>query len=166
MYLLRDHERGVPGYNEYRCLLYITVPKTFEESTGGHIELAKELSDVCNGNIELFGTLIGTHSENIPADFGFSDVSFGIFILMASRRLKSDPLIASQWSAETYTKEGLNWVQNTGMKDILIRQSFRIERCIEGNLERVRAVGQMYGVREIWRSRNELTKSEVRCDAV
>jgi hypothetical protein len=66
-------------------------------------------------------TLIGSHSEPVPEGFGFSDTAFRIFILMASRRLKSDRFIAGQWNAETYTKEGLDWVQHTGMKDVLGR---------------------------------------------
>ncbi len=40
---------------------------------------------------------------------------------MASRRLKSDRFIAGQWNEQTYTAEGLKWVQNTGMKDVLGR---------------------------------------------
>lgn len=40
---------------------------------------------------------------------------------MASRRLKSDRFIAGQWNKETYTSEGLKWVQDTGMKDVLGR---------------------------------------------
>ena len=31
---------------------------------------------------------------------------------MATRRLKSDRFIAGQWNAETYTAEGLHWVQH------------------------------------------------------
>jgi len=119
--LLRDRERGVPRYNEFRRLLHMSAPKTFEELTGGDKDLAQQLSDAYGGNIELVDMLIGSHSERVPKGFGFSDTAFRIFILMASRRLKSDRFIAGQWNKETYTKEGLNYVQNTGMKDILGR---------------------------------------------
>jgi hypothetical protein len=119
--LLRDRERGVPRYNEFRRLLRMSVPSTFEELTGGNKELAQQLSEAYNGNIELVDTLVGSHSEPLPKGFGFSDTAFRIFILMASRRLKSDRFIAGQWNKETYTVEGMRYVQNTGMKDILIR---------------------------------------------
>jgi hypothetical protein len=66
------------------------VPKTFTDITGGNTELASRLSDAYNGNIELVDALVGTHSEPVPKGFGFSDTAFRIFILMASRRLKSD----------------------------------------------------------------------------
>jgi hypothetical protein len=119
--LLRDRERGVPRYNQFRRLLRMPPMKTFEELTGGNKELAADLSDAYNGDIELVDCLIGSHSEPLPKGFGFSDTAFRIFILMASRRLKSDRFIAGQWNADMYTKEGLDWVQNSGMKDVLGR---------------------------------------------
>ena len=119
--LLRDRERGVPRYNQFRRMLRMSAPKTFEELTGGNKALAAELSSAYNGDIELVDALIGSHSEPLPKGFGFSDTAFRIFILMASRRLKSDRFIAGQWNEETYTKEGLKWVQDTGMKDVLGR---------------------------------------------
>ncbi|EWC46356.1 hypothetical protein DRE_04299 [Drechslerella stenobrocha 248] len=119
--ILRDRERGVPRYCQFRRLLRLPPPKTFEELTGGNLPLAKELSDAYNGNIELVDTLVGSHSEPLPKGFGFSETAFRVFILMASRRLKSDRFIAGQWNEETYTKEGLKWVQYSGMKDVLIR---------------------------------------------
>lgn len=119
--LLRDRERGVPRYNEFRRLLRMTAPKSFEELTGGNKALAADLSDAYNGDIELVDALVGSHSEPLPEGFGFSDTAFRIFILMASRRLKSDRFIAGQWNAETYTTEGLKWVQDSGMKDVLLR---------------------------------------------
>ncbi|EAU35382.1 conserved hypothetical protein [Aspergillus terreus NIH2624] len=118
--ILRDRERGVPRYNQFRRLLRMSVPKTFEELTGNNKELAQELRDVY-GDIELVDTLVGSHSEPVPEGFGFSDTAFRIFILMASRRLNSDRFIAGQWDTNTYTEEGFHWVQNTGMKDVLLR---------------------------------------------
>lgn len=129
--LLRDRERGVPRYNQFRRLLRMKAPKTFEELTGGNIELAKQLSDAYNGDIELVDALVGSHSEPLPTGFGFSDTAFRIFIVMASRRLKSDRFIATQWNPETYTKEGLNWVQNTGMKDVLTRHFPELEGVLK-----------------------------------
>ena len=50
---------------------------------------------------------------------------------MASRRLKSDRFIAGQWNAETYTKEGLHWVQYNGMKDLLQRHYPELKAVLE-----------------------------------
>jgi hypothetical protein len=118
--ILRDRERGVPRYNQFRRLLRMTAPETFEELTGGNLQLAQELREVY-GDIERVDTLVGSHSEQAPEGFGFSDTAFRVFILMTSRQLKSDRFIAGQWNSETYTKEGFHWVQYTGMKDVLGR---------------------------------------------
>jgi hypothetical protein len=53
--------------------------------------------------------------------FGFSDTAFRIFILMASRRLKSDRFFGPDYTAEVYTQVGLDWVEHTTMIDILLR---------------------------------------------
>ncbi|KIW30884.1 uncharacterized protein PV07_02576 [Cladophialophora immunda] len=129
--ILRDRERGVPRYNQFRRLLRMPPAKTFEQLTGGNKELAAALSDAYGGDIELVDTLVGSHSEPVPAGFGFSDTAFRIFILMASRRLKSDRFIAGQWNAATYTKEGLQWVQNTGMKDVLVRHFPELKQVLD-----------------------------------
>jgi len=99
----------------------MSVPKTFEELTGGNKELAAELSEVYGGDIDKVDALVGSHSEPLIPGFGFSETAFRIFIVMASRRLKSDRFIAGQWNETMYTKVGFNWVQNNGMKDVLGR---------------------------------------------
>ncbi len=119
--ILRDRERGVPRYNKFRRLIHMKAPKTFEELTGGNKELAKEISDIYGGDIEKVDLQVGMLSEKLPKGFGFSDTAFRIFILMASRRLKSDRFLSSDFKESIYTKPGMDWVQNTTMKDVLIR---------------------------------------------
>ncbi|RMY06649.1 hypothetical protein D0867_09627 [Hortaea werneckii] len=128
--IVRDRERGVPRYTAFRRLLRMDVPKTFEELTGGNKELAQKLSKVYDGDIDKVDTLVGSHSEPVPPGFGFSDTAFRIFILMASRRLKSDRFIAGAWNADMYTKEGFQWVQNTTMSDVLCRHFPELEQVI------------------------------------
>jgi hypothetical protein len=130
--ILRDRERGVPRYNNFRRGLHMPAFKSFEELTGGDTALAKKLSDAYGGDIELVDALVGSHSEKVPKGFGFSDTAFRVFILMASRRLKSDRFIATQWNEETYTKVGLRYVQGTGMKDVLIRHFPHLRPILKG----------------------------------
>lgn len=118
--ILRDRERGIPRYCEMRRLLHMTAPKTFAELTGDDEALAQKLESVY-GDVEKVDLLIGSHCEPLPKGFGFSDTAFRVFILMASRRLKSDRFIATQFDERTYTKEGLRCVQRTTMKDVLVR---------------------------------------------
>ncbi|CAI6091158.1 unnamed protein product, partial [Clonostachys chloroleuca] len=132
--IVRDRERGVPRYCAFRRMLRMKAPKTFEELRGGNKELAKQLSEVYNGYIELVDTLVGSHSEPLIPGFGFSETAFHIFIVMASRRLKSDRFIAGQWNAETNVhKEGFHWVQHTTMKDVLIRHCPELEDTLKNS---------------------------------
>ncbi len=119
--ILRDRERGVPRYNSFRRLIHMKPAKTFEELTGGNNELAKEISDIYSGDIEKVDLQVGMFSEPLPKGFGFSDTAFRIFILMASRRLKSDRFLSSDFKPHIYTQPGMDWVQDTTMKDVLIR---------------------------------------------
>lgn len=118
--ILRDRERGVPRYCEMRRQLHMTYPKTFLEMTGGNADLAKKLEEVYK-DIEKVDMTVGCQVEPLPKGFGFSDTQFRVFILMASRRLKSDRFIATQFNEKTYTSEGFHWITYTTMKDILIR---------------------------------------------
>lgn len=131
--ILRDRERGVPRYCEFRRMLRLSVPKTFEELTGGNKTLAAELAEAYNNDISLIDALVGSHSEPVIPGFGFSETAFRIFILMASRRLKSDRFIAGEWNEKMYTKVGFKWVQNTGMKDVLGRHFPELRETLKGS---------------------------------
>ena len=65
--------------------------------------------------------MVGLYAEPLPQGFGFSDTAFRIFILMASRRLKSDRFFTRDYTPETYTQAGLDWIDDTTMIDVLMR---------------------------------------------
>ncbi|KAF2848410.1 heme peroxidase [Plenodomus tracheiphilus IPT5] len=119
--ILRDRERGVPRYNAFRRLFHMPPMPSFLALTGGNTEVAAKLDRLYNGDIEKVDLLIGCLCEPLPKGFGFSDTAFRVFILMASRRLKSDRFIAGEWNEEMYSKVGMRWVQSNGMKDVLGR---------------------------------------------
>uniref|UniRef100_A0A4E9E5T1 Alpha-dioxygenase 1 n=1 Tax=Gibberella zeae TaxID=5518 RepID=A0A4E9E5T1_GIBZA len=120
--ILRDRERGVPRYNAFRRLFHMPAAKSFIDLTGGDTKLASELEEVYEGDLEAVDLLVGTLCEPLPKGFGFSDTAFRVFILMATRRIKSDRFIAGDgWCPEVYTREGMDWVQKNTMKDVLCR---------------------------------------------
>ncbi len=86
--VLRVRERGVPRYNDFRELFHKPRVSSFEELTGNP-ETAAEVEAVY-GDIDRVDLMIGLYSEPLPKGFGFSDTAFRVFVLMASRRLKSD----------------------------------------------------------------------------
>jgi len=119
--ILRDRERGVPRYNAFRRLFHMSAQSSFLALTGGNKEVADQLARVYDNDIEAVDLLVGCLCEPLPKGFGFSDTAFRVFILMASRRLKSDRFIAGDWNTETYSEVGMKWVQGNGMKDVLGR---------------------------------------------
>ena len=55
--------------------------------------------------------MVGLMAEPLPEGMGFSDTAFRIFLLMASRRLKSDRFLSQDYRPEIYTKQGIDWVE-------------------------------------------------------
>jgi hypothetical protein len=119
--ILRDRERGVPRYNEFRKQLGKAPVTTWLELAGGHAPLAAKLQKVYNDDLDLVDTMVGMYCEPLPEGFGFSDTAFRVFILMASRRLKCDRFFTSDYRAEIYTAAGLEWIRKTGMKQVILR---------------------------------------------
>jgi hypothetical protein len=119
--ILRDRERGVPRYCEFRRLLDMKVPESFLELTGGRGDLAREIEAVYGGDLAKVDTMIGMLAEPYPEGFAFSDTAFRIFILMASRRLKSDRFFTDDYTPEVYTRVGLDWIADNTMKTVILR---------------------------------------------
>ena len=84
--------------------------------------------------------MVGLYSEPLPQGFGFSDTTFRVFILMASRRLKSDRFFTRDYRPEVYSPAGFEWVRQTTMKDVLLRHYPELEPALRGVDERVRAL--------------------------
>ncbi len=118
--ILRDRERGVPRYNDFRELIGRGRVKSFAEITDNE-KWVKELREVYQNNIDSVDLMVGMFAENPPKGFGFSDTAFRVFILMASRRLKSDRFFTEDYRAEIYTKLGLDWIDNNNMLTVLRR---------------------------------------------
>jgi hypothetical protein len=128
--VLRIRERGVPRYNDFRRLFHLKPAETFEELTDNP-EWAEELRRVY-GDVERVDLMVGLYAEPLPKGFGFSDTAFRVFILMASRRLKSDRFFTSDYNAETYTQTGLDWIDETTMIDVLLRHYPELEPALRG----------------------------------
>lgn len=123
--ILRDRERGVPRYCAFRRHLGMFVPKSFEELTDDP-EWRRELKEVY-GEVEKVDLLVGTLAESkaarngTPPGFGFSDTAFRIFILLASRRLKSDRFFCEDFRPEVYTRAGFDWIRDNNFRSVLER---------------------------------------------
>jgi hypothetical protein len=129
--ILRDRERGVPRYNRFRRLLNKSPVKSFDELTDVP-QWAEEMKRVYNNDIELVDTMVGMMAEPLPEGMGFSDTAFRIFLLMASRRLKSDRFLSQDYRPEIYTKEGIDWVEDSSMRSVITRHVPSVAFAMEG----------------------------------
>ena len=127
--LLRDRERGVPRYNQFRQLLHKPPARSFEEITGDP-RTADQLRRVYDGKVEDVDLMIGLYAEPKPPGFGFSDTAFRLFILMASRRLKSDRFFTVDFTPGVYTPEGMAWIDDNTMSTVLLRHFPALERYL------------------------------------
>lgn len=118
--IMRDRERGIPRYNRFRELLGRQPLRSFDELTSNKI-WADELRDLYQGDINRVDTVVGMFAEDLPAGFGFSDTAFRVFILMASRRLKSDRFFTTDWTSKMYTQVGMDWINSNDMSTVLLR---------------------------------------------
>jgi hypothetical protein len=125
--LFRDRERGVPCYNQLRKELGLKRIPDFDTLTGNpetaaQLRAAYGVDAEGKDRVDDVDLLIGTLCEgNRPEGFGFGETLFQVFILNASWRLLGDRFYTSDYRPEVYTKEGLEWIDDTTFKDILLR---------------------------------------------
>ncbi len=128
--VLRVRERGVPRYNRFRRLFRLRPARSFRELTD-NATWAEELERVY-GDVERVDLMTGLYAEPLPQGFGFSDTAFRVFILMASRRLKSDRFFTRDYTPKLYTRAGIDWINESTMKTVLLRHYPELESALAG----------------------------------
>src|SRR5688572_27454407 len=129
--ILRDRERGVPRYNQFRRLLRKEPVKSFDELTENPA-WRKQIKEVYNGDLEKVDLMTGLFAEPLPDGFGFSETAFRIFVLMASRRLKSDRFFTDDFRPEVYTEFGIDYLKKETMLSVLRRHYPHLAPALEG----------------------------------
>jgi hypothetical protein len=120
--ILRVRERGVPRYNDFRELLHKPRLRSFDHLSDNS-EWVEQMRRVYADDIDSVDLLIGLYAEPVPAGFGFSETAFRIFVLMASRRLKSDRFFTTDFTPAVYTQTGMDWIANNTFATVLIRHA-------------------------------------------
>jgi len=118
--ILRDRERGVPRYNQFRRLFHKKPVTSFDELTDNP-QWNEQIKRVYGGDLEKVDLLVGLMGEPLPEGFGFSDTAFRVFILMASRRLQSDRFLTADYRPEIYTEFGIDHIERTTMTALIKR---------------------------------------------
>ena len=136
--ILRARERGVPRYNEFRRQLGLNPIRTFDDLTDDaeQVRKLKEVYGEQPEDIEKLDLLIGTLSEgHRPTGFGFGETLFQIFILNATRRLQADRFYTDDYNEQTYTPEGLAWIDEADLKTVILRHFPELASTGLGNIK-------------------------------
>ncbi len=129
--VLRDRERGVPRYNEFRRLVHLNPIKKFEDFRLDQETTAK-LKALYQNDIELIDLQIGALAEPRQKGFAFGETFFQIFVGMASRRLMADRFYTEDFRPEIYTAEGIEWVKQSSLKNVILRHMPELAPALEG----------------------------------
>jgi len=132
--VLRDRERGVPRYNAFRRLFRLPPVGSFDALNA---EWAEELRAVYGrkdgkDDVERLDLMVGMFAEAPPRGFAFSDTAFRVFILMASRRLKSDRFFTTDYTPDVYTPAGIEWIEDNDLKSVLTRHYPALRPALAG----------------------------------
>lgn len=145
--IIRDRERGVPRYNQFRRAInlkpitkyrdFFPAEKALDARQKQILEKFNKVygkDDQGNDNVEDIDLLVGTLAEEVrPEGFGFGETPFQIFILMASRRLMADKFYTDNYSAKYYTKAGMNWIDDEGyLHKIIARHMKELKPKMKG----------------------------------
>jgi hypothetical protein len=128
--ILRSRERGVPRYNEFRRRFHLAPVHRFEDFSDDPAVVA-ELRSIYKDPEEV-DLMIGLYAEAPPKGFAFSDTAFRVFILMASRRLKSDRFYTYDFRPGVYSPEGMAWIADNTMGTVLARNFPELAPRLEG----------------------------------
>jgi hypothetical protein len=122
--VLRDRERGLPRYNDFREQLRLRRVASIEDLTDD-ADLQKKLHEVYGDDaaaIDRVDTLVGTFAESQrPTCYGFGETLFQVFTVMATRRLQADRFYTTDFRPEVYTAEGMAWIGRASLKEVLLR---------------------------------------------
>ena len=130
--ILRSRERGVPRYNEFRRKFHLAPATTFADFSADPA-VVRDLERIYR-DPEAVDLTIGLYAEAPPKGFAFSDTAFRVFILMASRRLKSDRFFTYDYRPEVYSPEGLQWIADNTMGTVLLRHYPELASVLAGSV--------------------------------
>lgn len=121
--IVRDRERGVPGYNRLRELEGLPRLKSYDDfgvddRTKADLE---RLYGPAPDGLELMDLQVGMLCDlNRPEGFGFDDLRFAFFLKAASSRLDHDPMFSENMRPEIYTQYGLDHIDAMDLRQVLL----------------------------------------------
>jgi hypothetical protein len=128
--VIRNRERQIPRFNDFRRGIFLDPIKSFEDLTSDPILLA-DLKRIYDNDIEKLDMIIGMQAEKKLPGMVFGETIYTIFILQTPRRLLSDRFYTIDYRPEIYTQEGLDYIENNTMSTVLMRHHPDISTHLE-----------------------------------
>jgi len=121
--LLRDRERGIPGYNEARKLFGYPPLESYDEmcvDADVKAKFEKHYGHAPEGLYKMDLQVGMLHDRNRPDGFAFDDFRFRLFIHAAASRLEQDPFFNELFEPEVYTDWGLEHIEEMNRKKLIL----------------------------------------------
>lgn len=119
--IIRERERGIPRYNDFRKLLGLSPLKDFSQLSNDPSTVDR-LRTLYPDGIESLDTTVGMLAEDhrIPGS-ELGETGLIALELQVSRRIQSDRFLTKDFNDRVYTPEGMTWVKEATIKSILLR---------------------------------------------
>ena len=130
--ILRDRERLVPRYNDFRRAMLLSPITSFDDLTTDK-RLRASLKRIYSNDIEKLDLLIGTHLECKMTGCVFGETIYQVFLLHTIRRVTNDKFYTTMYNAETYTQFGINYIEEITFKKLLIKHYPELSNVIPYN---------------------------------
>jgi hypothetical protein len=121
--LLRDRERGIPGYNTARTLFGYPPLQSYDElgvTPEVKAKLEKHYGPEPEGLYKMDLQIGMLHDCRRPPGFAFDDFRFRLFIHAAASRIEQDPFFNELFEPEVYTDWGIEHIQRMNRKKLLL----------------------------------------------
>jgi len=124
----RSRDAKLPLFNDYCKALGMKPYRSFEQLCPDDPEAQEALKKLYDGDVNAVDVMVGLLAEKPIPGFIFGEATYTIFALQTQRRIESDRFYTVDYNEATYTKEGLDWVENTTMTDILRRHVPKLQK--------------------------------------
>jgi len=124
----RSRDSRMPLFNDFLKALGMKPYRSFEQLCPDDPEAQEALKKLYDGDVNAVDVMVGLLAEKPIPGLIFGEAIYSIFILMTQRKLESDRFYTVDYNEATYTKEGLDWVENTTMTDILRRHVPKLQK--------------------------------------
>jgi hypothetical protein len=121
MDIIRDRERGIPKYNDFRKLVALgqLPPAVYFDDIADTPATAAAMADVYKWDIDDVDAVVGMHGEKMNSNQAIPVTMLAAFIPFVVSRMVNDRFYNVNYNAQFYTQWGINRLKTVGFAQIL-----------------------------------------------